>query len=429
MDMGAGRLPGRPDEADHLALPHPFAGLQPLGERRHVAVGGLITVVVLQLDVFAIAAFQAGDFDDAVAGCENRGAVGRGPIDAGVHLHVAEDGVAAAAKARAHDRIVDRLADQELFRALAGLVVEIDDRVVGGLETVVFLGFAADGEGSEQHLGFIGAGAFVFTGKEHVKRVAGLHLALEVDVVGVDANHVLDDGGRHLVAHRGLVDALIEPHPGSIVFIVIAGVGGFGDGVHALHVDRDVFAEIGQRRHCFDGGFIGDDHPIGLQPLSGALACGRHQNAQLLAFLQPAFAAAGAERAGDGFCFLRRGALVPQDRSDGIALLDHVNAFVGRIAAGGLFFRLRQQGDVFRHHPGFKAGIGIGDSALGGVGQFHVGLRAAGVGRRVGEGGITYTAIAAPVRCVAHPHQNLVERDHSGKLRLRQDRRKVLGDE
>src|SRR6266436_7904006 len=120
MDVGAGRLPGRADETDHLALPHPFAGLQPLGERRHVAVGGLITVVVLQLDVFAVAAFQAGDFDDAVAGCENRSAVGRGPIDAGVHLHVTEDGVAAAAEARAHDRIVDRLADQKLLRALAG---------------------------------------------------------------------------------------------------------------------------------------------------------------------------------------------------------------------------------------------------------------------------------------------------------------------
>ena len=67
---------------------------------------------------------------------------------------------------------------------------------------------------------------------------------------------------------------------------------------------------------------------------------------------------------------------------------------------------------------------------LGGIGQFDVGLRAAGVGGGVGEGGVAHAAaVAAPVRGVAHPHQDFVERDHRGDLRLRQDRREVLGDE
>ena len=107
--------------------------------------------------------------------------------------------------------------------------------------------------------------------------------------------------GRHLVAQRGLVDALIEPHPGPIIIIVVVAVvfGGLGDGVHALHVDGDIFAEIGQRGDGFDGGIVGDDHPVGLQPLAGSRAGGRHQDAQLLAFLQSAVAAAGAERRGD----------------------------------------------------------------------------------------------------------------------------------
>src|SRR6266516_4878318 len=235
MDVGAGRHAGRAHEADHLALPHPLAGLHALGVGRHVAVGGLVAVVVLQADVFAVTAFPAGLFDDAVAGGKNRCTVGRGPIDAGMHLDVAEDGMAAAAEARAHDRVVDRLADQELLRALAGLVVIVDHGVVGGLETVVFLGLAADREGGEQHLALFGiGGAFVFAGKEHVEGVAGLHLALEIDVVGVDANHVFDDSWRHLVAQRGLIDALIKPHPGPVVIIVVAIVGGLGDGVHAL---------------------------------------------------------------------------------------------------------------------------------------------------------------------------------------------------
>src|SRR5258706_12645162 len=145
-----------------------------------MGVGGLVTVVGLEADVFAVAAFPAGFLDDAVAGGENRRAVGCGPVDAGVHLDVTEDGMAAAAEARAHDRVVDGLAHQELLRALAGLVVEIDHRIVGGLEAIIFLGLATDGERSEQHLGFLGdGGAFVFAGKEYVERVTGLYLALE----------------------------------------------------------------------------------------------------------------------------------------------------------------------------------------------------------------------------------------------------------
>src|ERR1700761_3987110 len=33
MDVGAGRLSGRTDKADHLALPHPLADLEALGKR------------------------------------------------------------------------------------------------------------------------------------------------------------------------------------------------------------------------------------------------------------------------------------------------------------------------------------------------------------------------------------------------------------
>ena len=46
----------------------------------------------------------------------------------------------------------DRLAHQELLRALAGLVVVVDDAVVGGLVAIELLGFAAGGERREQHV-------------------------------------------------------------------------------------------------------------------------------------------------------------------------------------------------------------------------------------------------------------------------------------
>ncbi len=225
--------------------------------------------------------------------------------------------MAAAAEAGAHDGVVDGLPDQELLRALAGLVVVVDDAVVGALVAVVFLGLAADRERGEQHVVLLGRRhALVFAGVEHVEGIARLHLALEIDVVGVDLDHVVDDRHRHLVAHRGLVDALVEPHAGAVVVVIVVAVGvgrGIGDGVHAGDVDRDVFAEIGQRRDRLDHGVVGDDDAVGLQP--GAGACGRHQDAELLAFLQPAVAAARPERGGDRLDLLRRRAEIAQHGS------------------------------------------------------------------------------------------------------------------
>src|SRR6185295_10880446 len=93
VDVGTGRHAGRADEADHLALAHALAGLHALGIGRHVAVGSLIAVVVLEADILAVAAFPADLLDYAVAGSKDRRAVGRGPVDAGVHLDITEDGM------------------------------------------------------------------------------------------------------------------------------------------------------------------------------------------------------------------------------------------------------------------------------------------------------------------------------------------------
>ena len=100
----------------------------------------------------------------------------------------------------------------------------------------------------------------------------------------------------------------------------------------------DVFAEIGQRHHCLDVGVAGDDDADRLQAL--AVARRRQQDAQLLAFLEAAVAAARAERRGDRLDFLGLGAEVAQHRGDGIALLERDGALVPGIAAGGLRGRL-----------------------------------------------------------------------------------------
>src|SRR5215218_544757 len=114
-----------------------------------MAVGGLVAVGVFDADVFAVATLPADLVDGAVAGGVDRGAERGGPVDPGVHLVIAEQRMIAGAEAGPHDAGGDRLADQELLRALSGLVVVIDDAVVGGLEAIVFLELAAGGQCGE----------------------------------------------------------------------------------------------------------------------------------------------------------------------------------------------------------------------------------------------------------------------------------------
>src|SRR6516162_11418014 len=228
-----------------------------------MTVGGLIAIIVLQADILAVATFPADLLDHAVARGENRRAIGGRPVDASVHLDVAQDRVTPATETGPHDGVIDGFADQEFLRALAALVIVVDDGVVGGLEAIVLLGFAADGERGEQHLVLlVGGYPLILAGIEYVKGIAGLDLALEIHVIGVDADHVVDDRHRHLVAQRRLVDALVEAHASAVVVIVVVivlVVGDVGDGVDAGDVDGDIFAEIGKGGDGFHHGVVGDD--------------------------------------------------------------------------------------------------------------------------------------------------------------------------
>ena len=109
-------------------------------------------------------------------------------------------------------------------------------------------------------------------------------------------------------------------------------VGDFG--TDALDVDRDIFAGIGQRHHRVDRRVAGDDDADRLQTLAAGHR--RHQNAQLLAFLDAAVAAAQPEHLNDRGDLVGRGALIAQDGGDGVAFLDHEHVLVERIAAGRL---------------------------------------------------------------------------------------------
>src|SRR4051794_14233327 len=119
-----------------------------------MAVRGLVAVGVTDSDVFSVTALPVRLLDDAIAGGENRRAHGGGPVDAGVHLGVPEQRMIAAAEARGHGAVGDRLAHQKLLRTLAALVVVVDRVVVCGLEAVELPGLAASGEQRVEHVVF-----------------------------------------------------------------------------------------------------------------------------------------------------------------------------------------------------------------------------------------------------------------------------------
>ena len=193
---------------------------------------------------------------------------------------------------------------------------------------------------------------------------------------------------------------------------------GGGHRIGAAHVDRDVFALVGPCHHRVDAGVGGDDDPDRPQPLAAARR--RQQNAQLVAVLRAAVLAARAERRRDRLDLVRRGAELAQDRRDRVALLEHDGALVPGIAAGRLGGGLRQQGDVLGHDPRLEAGIRI---------VLAFGRRVGHRRDRAGDQSRLLAGVAVPVGSVAHPRDDLVEPQHGGDLRPRQDGGEIAGEE
>src|SRR5260370_5229830 len=115
--MRPGRVSGRSDISDQLALADFHARLDAAREGRHMAVGGLVAVIVLEADVLAVAGFQARPLNRAVTGGIDRRAHRGCPVHSGVHLGVTEDRMSTPPEAGTHDAIVHPLSGQEILPA------------------------------------------------------------------------------------------------------------------------------------------------------------------------------------------------------------------------------------------------------------------------------------------------------------------------
>ncbi len=158
---------------------------------------------------------------------------------------------------------------------------------------------------------------------------------------------VLDHRFRHVVAQRRLPEALIKAHAAGVGLagIVLVGVGRLG--IDVADVDRHVLAEIRQGDGGGDAGIAGDDDA---ERLHMAEPGGRHENAQLFAFLDPAFESGRPDDADDALDLVGRGAQFAQDRADRLAFFDDDLALAPVAAAVRLVARLRQQRDILRNH-------------------------------------------------------------------------------
>src|SRR5690606_6867323 len=103
------------------------ADAEPVHIAREVAIGGLVAVDVLDLDLVAVTGLPAIVGNDAIAGSVNGRAGGGGEIDAGMQFPGLEDGVDAIAEARAQGASAfERAAIEEALAGLAVGIVEMD---------------------------------------------------------------------------------------------------------------------------------------------------------------------------------------------------------------------------------------------------------------------------------------------------------------
>ena len=179
---------------------------------------------------------------------------------------------------------------------------------------------------------------------------------------------------RNVVAQRGLVDALVEPHALAVVVLFVAGVRRPACSCWRRRPRRICpcrRARRPPRSRCRPSRSRGSAAGARRPAVEAA------STRSFWPSFRPLARPRDAERRGDRRDLVRRRADLLEDRGDGVALLHGDRALVPAVAAGHLAAGLGQQRDVLRHDAGLEAGVGIG-RAFGGVGERRVASPMAG---------------------------------------------------
>src|SRR4051812_28707168 len=353
MEVRAGREAGRADEADHLPLANLCPGPDARGEARLVVIGRDVAVGVLDLGAPAVARIPFGLDHRAVAGRHDRRADPVRPVDAGVHLRVAEDRMAPVAEARAELALRDGLAHQEFLQRAPALVKVLDGAVVGRLIAVDAAGLAPERQAGVEDFGPIAA-VFLVESVENLEAVAARHPLLEVHIIAEDPYELLDGLARQVVLEGGLVEAFVEAHA-ALVAVLLALLGRAAPRGRALRVLVDRRGHGNIRAAIVDGGDALDavlaeqDDAHDLAPVGGPGAR-PEENANALAFRERRGPRPPSKRRHDRGDLVVARALRLERGLEGLAALQREVALLERRLAGaGL--DLRQRGEVLRDDP------------------------------------------------------------------------------
>src|ERR1700722_19657148 len=186
MQMRASGAAAHADIADRLALLDLRAAEQVGVEATHMRIGGFQRAVMADADIATITALEADFFHRAGTSGENGRAGRSAEIDAFMHFAVAEDRMHTHAEPRGNARGRNRRAQQSAADA-AALLIEIIDAVVTEGHAIDRLDLAADmqcriNDGALADRLALSRGGLVV---KNFEAVAGMNVALEVDVMGI----------------------------------------------------------------------------------------------------------------------------------------------------------------------------------------------------------------------------------------------------
>ena len=265
--------------------------------------------------------------------------------------------------------------------------VVVVDETVRGAEAIEAPRHAVDGHRGVEHL----ADAVAIVGRvrhveEHVEAVAGLHLLLEVDVIGMDPEQLEDGVGRNVLAHGRVIEARVER--GALLLGAVLGgdhAGLVGDDEVAAVVARDA-AEVRAGGKHADPDRL---HIVGV-------ARGGHQgDAELLAGLQIVGGKLWLERIDDGLGLTRIGTGLDDEAHQRVAAADLYGLGLGALTeiavdlVGIIVVGIRHlvdHGDVRgeRRGVGAVAGRAVGDGFQQRAGGVTAPLRHVGISEILG---------------------------------------------
>ncbi len=191
VQVRAGGKAGGAHVGDDLALAHAAALFHARCKAGNMGVAGIISGIVVEENVVAVAAVPAFKRHHAVAAGLDGRAEGRGEVGALMHAGKAQHRVLAGAETAGDAEDFERGFEQQLLFGFAVLVVIV---------AVIEEGGAALALGNQLRrrdaAGFVDHAVFVAPGLElHLEGVAGLDFAGEVDVPGKQVDKRLDEVG------------------------------------------------------------------------------------------------------------------------------------------------------------------------------------------------------------------------------------------